>query len=40
MDDEGYHSGTTAVVSVLSEDMITVANAGDSRCVVSLKGMI
>ena len=38
VDDEGYHSGTTAVVTVLSEDMITVANAGDSRCVASLKG--
>ena len=38
MDEEGYHSGTTAVVCILKGDELTVANAGDSRCVVSSKG--
>ena len=36
--DEGYHSGTTAVVCILKGNELTVANAGDSRCVVSSKG--
>lgn len=40
MDEEGFHSGTTAVVCVLKGDELTVANAGDSRCVVSSKGLI
>ena len=39
MDEEGYHSGTTAVVCILKGDELTVANAGDSRCVVSSKGL-
>ena len=38
MDEEGYHSGTTAVVCIIRGDELTVANAGDSRCVVSSKG--
>ena len=38
MDEEGFHSGTTAVVCVLKGVELTVANAGDSRCVVSSKG--
>lgn len=38
MDEEGYHSGTTAVVCIVKGDELTVANAGDSRCVVSSKG--
>ena len=38
VNDEGYHSGTTAVVCVLSGEELVVANAGDSRCVLCSKG--
>ncbi|KAL5248199.1 hypothetical protein ACHWQZ_G017393 [Mnemiopsis leidyi] len=34
---EGYGSGTTACVAVVREGVITVANVGDSRCVVCTK---
>jgi len=34
---EGYGSGTTACVAVIQEGVITVANVGDSRCVVCTK---
>lgn len=35
---QGYRSGTTAVVGILREKEFIVANAGDSKCVLSLKG--
>jgi len=35
---EGYYSGTTAVVGILREKEFIVANAGDSKCVLSSKG--
>lgn len=35
---EGYGSGTTACVAVLREGVISVANVGDSRCVVCTGG--
>ncbi len=38
-DKQGYHSGTTAVVGILRENEFIVANAGDSKCVLSHKGM-
>ena len=38
-DDQGYHSGTTAVLCLLRGDKLVVANAGDSRCVLSNKGL-
>lgn len=38
-DDHGYHSGTTAVLCLLRGDELVVANAGDSRCVLSNKGL-
>jgi len=34
---EGYGSGTTACVAVIKDGVITVANVGDSRCVVCTK---
>ena len=34
----GYCSGCTAVVALLIDNMLYVANAGDSRCVVCRKG--
>ena len=37
-DKQGYHSGTTAVVGILRENDFLVANAGDSKCVLSHKG--
>ena len=37
---EGYCSGTTAVVGILREKEFIVANAGDSKCVLSSKGEI
>jgi len=39
VDDEGYHSGTTAVVCLLRGKTLVVANAGDSRCVLAHKGL-
>lgn len=39
-DSEGYESGTTAVVCLIRNGEITVANAGDSRCVLSSKGIL
>ena len=36
--DEGYHSGTTAIACLVQEDQLIVANAGDSRCVLSSGG--
>lgn len=38
-DDQGYHSGTTAVLCLLRGGKLVVANAGDSRCVLSNKGL-
>lgn len=35
---EGYESGTTAVVCLIKDNQIIVANAGDSRCVLSSDG--
>lgn len=37
-DDEGYQSGTTAIVCLLTGEQLVVANAGDSRCVLSSGG--
>lgn len=37
-EEPGSESGCTAVVAVLKGDMLYVANAGDSRCVVSRQG--
>ena len=34
----GIHSGTTAVACLLRENQLIVANAGDSRCILSCKG--
>lgn len=39
-DKQGYHSGTTAVVGILGDNEFVVANAGDSKCVLSLKGIL
>lgn len=39
-DSEGYESGTTAVVCLVRNGEIIVANAGDSRCVLSSKGIL
>eukprot|EP00249_Psilotum_nudum_P020892 c27886_g1_i3 orf=1221-2294(+) len=38
LDFQGPTSGSTAVVALLRNDEIVVANAGDSRCVLSRKG--
>jgi len=38
MDSWCIHTGTTAVVGVLSKNSIVVANVGDSRCVLSVNG--
>ncbi len=35
---QGYRSGTTAVVGILREKKFIVANAGDSKCVLSSRG--
>lgn len=37
-EEPGSESGCTAVVAILKGDMLYVANAGDSRCVVSRQG--
>ena len=37
-DPEGYESGSTALVCVIRGQKVIVANAGDSRCVLSSKG--
>lgn len=36
--EEGHESGTTAVVCLLRGTQVLVANAGDSRCVMSSNG--
>ena len=38
LDKQGYRSGTTAVVGILRENDLIVANAGDSKCVLASKG--
>ncbi|CAH3173251.1 unnamed protein product [Porites lobata] len=38
-DEVGYDSGTTAIVAVLRENQLTVANVGDSRCVLCRNGI-
>lgn len=37
-DEPGSDSGCTAVVAIMKEKKLWVANAGDSRCVVCRKG--
>ena len=37
-DMEGYECGTTAVVCLVKGQQVIVANAGDSRCVLSRNG--
>ncbi|KAG6414606.1 hypothetical protein SASPL_121979 [Salvia splendens] len=37
-DFKGPHSGSTACVAVIGENQLVVANAGDSRCVISRNG--
>ena len=36
----GPTSGSTACVAVIRNDQLIVANAGDSRCVISRKGQV
>ncbi len=36
--EEGHESGTTAVVCLLRGEKVFVANAGDSRCILSSNG--
>lgn len=36
----GPTSGSTACVAVIRNDKLIVANAGDSRCVISRKGQV
>lgn len=36
----GFDSGCTAVVALLVNNKVFVANAGDSRCIVSKKGEV
>ena len=35
----GYDSGTTAIVALLRGNQLTVANVGDSRCVLCRNGI-
>ena len=37
-DMEGYECGTTAVVCLVKGKQVIVANAGDSRCILSRNG--
>ncbi|KAL0272897.1 UNVERIFIED_CONTAM: hypothetical protein PYX00_005714 [Menopon gallinae] len=39
-DEPGFDSGCTAVVALLVNNKVYVANAGDSRCIVSKKGEV
>lgn len=39
-DSEGYESGTTANICIVSHDTLYVANVGDSRCVLSHNGKL
>lgn len=39
-DSEGYESGTTANICIISHDTLYVANVGDSRCVLSHNGKL
>lgn len=36
----GPTSGSTACVALIRENQLVVANAGDSRCVISRKGQV
>lgn len=36
----GWASGSTAVVALLKDNKIYVANAGDSRCIISKNGEV
>lgn len=38
-EEPGFDSGCTAVVALLRENDLYVANAGDSRCIVSRNGL-
>lgn len=38
-DPEGYESGSTAVVCIIRGQKVIVANTGDSRCILSSKGV-
>lgn len=37
---EGPMCGSTACVAVIRNNQLVVANAGDSRCVISRKGQV
>ncbi|EEF49241.1 protein phosphatase 2c, putative [Ricinus communis] len=39
-DFQGPNSGCTACVAIIRENQLVVANAGDSRCVISRKGQV
>lgn len=39
-DFSGPNSGSTACVAVIRHKQLFVANAGDSRCVISRKGQV
>jgi protein phosphatase 1G len=39
-DFEGPTCGSTACVAIIRNDQLVVANAGDSRCVISRKGQV